>query len=118
MLKNDTLKNGTSRIGLSGSAPPPPPASIQRAVELFKYFGFNINFCKSIVIPSQKVEYLGVLLDSFNACFLLLRPNARKVCFFFLFQIKLILFLLQRLIGFYYTLIGQDRDQYHIYLVR
>ena len=24
MLKNDTLKNGTSRIGLYGSAPPPP----------------------------------------------------------------------------------------------
>ena len=23
MLKNDTLKNGTSRIGLYGSAPPP-----------------------------------------------------------------------------------------------
>ena len=30
MLKNDTLKNGTSRIGLYGSAPPPghtPPAN-------------------------------------------------------------------------------------------
>ena len=25
MLKNDTLKNGTSCIGLYGSAPPPPP---------------------------------------------------------------------------------------------
>ena len=25
MLKNDILKNGTSRIGLYGSAPPPPP---------------------------------------------------------------------------------------------
>ena len=25
MLKNDTLKNGTSRIGLYGSLPPPPP---------------------------------------------------------------------------------------------
>ena len=25
MLKNDTLKNGTSRIGLYGSAPPPSP---------------------------------------------------------------------------------------------
>ena len=24
MLKNDTLKNGTFRIGLYGSAPPPP----------------------------------------------------------------------------------------------
>ena len=49
--------------------------NIQRAVELFKYFGFSINFCKSIVIPSRKIEYLGVLLDSFDACFALTKAK-------------------------------------------
>ena len=30
MLKNDTLKNGTSRVGLYGSAPPPGHVNDQK----------------------------------------------------------------------------------------
>ena len=38
MLKNDTLKNGTSRIGLYGSAPPPSPeASTLNIREIVKF---------------------------------------------------------------------------------
>ena len=34
MLKNDTLKNGTSRIGLYGSAPPPAETMAQPSTGL------------------------------------------------------------------------------------
>ena len=44
-------------------------AIIQRAVELFQYLCFSINFRKLTVIPSHTIEYFGVLLDSFNDCF-------------------------------------------------
>ena len=39
MLKNDTLKNGTPRIGLYESAPPPPPpeASTLNIREVVKF---------------------------------------------------------------------------------
>ena len=38
MLENDTLKNGTSRIGLYGSAPPPTPeASTLNIREVVKF---------------------------------------------------------------------------------
>ena len=63
-------------------------ANIQCAAELFQYFSFSINFCKSTVIPSLKKEHLGVLLDSFNACFSLTEAkrvkskerNQRNIC--------------------------------------
>ena len=53
-------------------------ANIQCAVKLFQYFGFSINFRKSTLIPSRKIEYLGVLLDSFNACFSLTEAKHAK----------------------------------------
>ena len=67
-------------------------ANIQHAVELFQYFGFSINFHKSTIIPSRKIEYLGVLLDSFNACLSLTETKQAKALLFVLFWIKLILF--------------------------
>ena len=41
MLKNDTLKNGTSRIGLYGSAPPPPEASTLNIREVVKFYNLG-----------------------------------------------------------------------------
>ena len=41
MLKNDTLKNGTSRIGLYGSAP--PPREIE-AMEVVLWILERVNF--------------------------------------------------------------------------
>ena len=38
MLKNDTLKNGTSRTGLYGSAPPPPEVYYALLVNTAQYF--------------------------------------------------------------------------------
>ena len=57
-------------------------ANIQCAAELFQYFGFSINFCKSTIIPSRKIEYLGVLLDSFNACLSLTEAKREKSLLF------------------------------------
>ena len=78
-------------------------SNIQRAVELFQYFGFSINFRKSNVIPSRKIEYLGVL-DPFNACFSLTEAKRAKSLLFLsvLDKINFIsVHLLGRLIGFF-----------------
>ena len=62
MLKNDTLKNGTSRKGLYGSAPPPPPPDKMKILSLkqqqgvymfhpevlIKFFLFGIIYFSSL----------------------------------------------------------------------
>ena len=61
MLKNDTLKNGTSRIGLYGSAPPPSPevhnqfASEKRSGEVQRA-GFTVpcEMRKSHVVLTER----------------------------------------------------------------
>ena len=49
MLKNDTLKNGTSRIGLYGSAPPPGRSSNnERTVRYIMKTQKLISDCKMV----------------------------------------------------------------------
>ena len=33
--------------------------SVNLAISLFKYFGINVNFAKSLIIPSQTIDFLG-----------------------------------------------------------
>ena len=51
MLKNDTLKNGTSRIGLYGSAPPPSGRTLKV---------HNVNFVRYIIYIMPLTEYSEV----------------------------------------------------------
>ena len=78
-------------------------AIIQHEVELFQYFSFGINFRKLTVIPSHTIEYLGVLLDSFNACFSLTEAKRTKPLPFLSVLDKInsiLVHLLNHLIGF------------------
>ena len=57
--------------------------NVQRAIQLLSYFGFKINFRKSVLSPCQQTEYLGTILDSSNVCFSLTKAKRAK-CMLFL----------------------------------
>ena len=39
---------------------------VELVVNLLSYFGSKINFAKSCLIPSQKIDFLGCTLDAKN----------------------------------------------------
>ena len=47
-------------------------------VSLLSYFGFEINFVKSCLIPFQKIDFLGHTLDARNCCFILTQEKLVK----------------------------------------
>ena len=76
---------------------------VELVVNLLSYFGFEINFAKSCLIPSQKIDFLGYTLDAKNCCFRLTQEKLVKCrliveALFYLRSIKVKL--LQRNIGF------------------
>ena len=63
MLKNDTLKNGTSRIGLYGSTPARGDSSQSRIKGIFVVFGGKpLNF-SSVQIKSLLLKGVTVTLS-------------------------------------------------------
>ena len=67
MLKNDTLKNGTSRIGLYGSAPPSPRVQTLeygRVVHIKnRFFEFGLLFCQKLSV-SVSYKLVSCMRDS------------------------------------------------------
>ena len=56
MLKNDTLKNGMSRIGLYGIAPPPLPDLFEISFNIFarrEQEGSNLFMRKGLIYRSK-----------------------------------------------------------------
>ena len=51
---------------------------VELVVSLFSYFGFKINFPKSCLILSQKIDFLGHTLDAVNHCFTLTQEKLVK----------------------------------------
>jgi len=49
------------------------------AVQLFTHLGFHINQKKSVVLPQQKVEYLGFEIDSQNVTVKLTKDKATRL---------------------------------------
>ena len=47
-------------------------------VDLFKYFGIEINFAKSSLIPSQTIDFLGYSLDAWKCRFTLTQEKLFK----------------------------------------
>ena len=76
---------------------------VELVVNLLSYFEFKINFAKSFLILSQKIDFLGYTLDAKNCCFLLTQEKLVKCrliveALFYLRSIKVKL--LQHIIGF------------------
>ena len=83
MLKNDTLKNGTSRIGLYGGAPPPPPPGLTVLftviiTEFKSVFCGLIKVCKAGNITFHPLENVAVpvCLERFG----FLRSERSRIC--------------------------------------
>ena len=60
MLKNDTLKNGTSRIGLYGSAPPRPEAPTLNIREVVKFHNLGHRSSETdfrTELPSSSAQF-------------------------------------------------------------
>ena len=76
---------------------------VEIVVNLLSYFGFKINFAKSCLIPSQKIDFLGYTLDAKNSCFVLTQEKLVK-CRLIVKALSLLrsikVKLLQRIIGF------------------
>ena len=51
---------------------------VELVVSLFSYFGYKINFSKSCLIPSQKIDFLCYTLDTVNRCFILTQEKLVK----------------------------------------
>ena len=68
MLNNDTLKNGTSRIGLYGSAPPPPPDDDRHVFLLFAASAFLILEYGSQIRPLYLIKRWTVTSANDNCC--------------------------------------------------
>ena len=47
------------------------------AVELFSKLGLNINPDRSVLIPSQTIEFLGFVIDSVTMTALLVEPRVK-----------------------------------------
>ena len=52
--------------------------SVNFVVDLFKYFGIEINFAKSLLIPSQTINFLGYSLDTRKCRFTLTQEKLFK----------------------------------------
>ena len=52
--------------------------SVNFVVDLFKYFGIKINFAKSLLIPSQTIDFLGYSLDAQKCRFRLTQEKLFK----------------------------------------
>ena len=52
--------------------------SVNFVVDLFKYFGIKINFAKSLLIPSQTIDFLGYSLDARKCRFTLTQEKLFK----------------------------------------
>ena len=52
--------------------------SVNFVVDLFKYFGIKINFAKSLLIPSQTIDFLGYSLDARKCRFTLTQGKLFK----------------------------------------
>lgn len=52
---------------------------ISRMLECLQSHGFVVNFAKSSLIPSQRIEHLGLLLDTQTASFSLSPDRQRKL---------------------------------------
>ena len=76
---------------------------VELVVSLFSYFGFKINFSKSCLILSQKIDFLGYTLDAVNHCFTLTQEKLVK-CRLIVKALSLLtsikVKLLQRILGF------------------
>lgn len=77
--------------------------SVNLAVQLFNYFGLKVNFAKSSLIPSQRIDFLGYSLDARDCCFSLTQDKLFKCrlivkCLTRLRSISVKL--LQRILGF------------------
>ena len=46
-------------------------ADLKVAIELIESLGFLIKWSKSVTVPSQVMEYLGIIVDSLNLSFAL-----------------------------------------------
>ena len=51
---------------------------VELIVSLFSYFGFKINFSKSCITLSQKINFVGYTLDAVNRCFTLTQEKLVK----------------------------------------
>ena len=51
---------------------------VELVVYLLSYFGFRINFSKSCLIPSQKIDFLGYTSDAKNRCFVFTQEKLVK----------------------------------------
>ena len=49
-------------------------------VSFFQYFGFKLNFCKCILTPTQRIEFLGLVLDSRSCTYYLTKAKESKFC--------------------------------------
>ena len=60
---------------------------VELVINLFSCFEFKINFSKSCLIPSQKINFLGDTLDFKNCCFVLTQEKLVKcrLIIFYLF---------------------------------
>ena len=53
-------------------------ANVHCAIDLLQYWGFNINFRKSVIVPTQQIEYLRFLLNSSNVSFSVTKAKCVK----------------------------------------
>ena len=77
--------------------------SVNFVVDLFRYFGTKINFAKSLIIPSQTIDFLGYSLDARKCRFTLTQDKLFKcrLTIKCLSRIRSIgVKLLQRILGF------------------
>jgi hypothetical protein len=54
-------------------------SDLEAALDLLQSLGFLVNWEKSVVIPSQVMEYLGIILDSIKMSFSLPVMKAQEV---------------------------------------
>ena len=77
---------------------------VDLVVSLLSYFGFKIDFSKSCLIPSQKIDFLGYTLDAGNFCFVLTQEKLVK-CRLIVKTLSLLrsigVGLLRRILGFF-----------------
>ena len=57
--------------------------NVQHTVQLIQELGFNINETKSVLLPTQSLEFLGYILDSLTMTITLTsrrKTNIKEVC--------------------------------------